>query len=114
MNDISVSHVSVEYHDVGTDYITPDGYYYSMEDGVVYKYDLLSGTPTAIPTDRSQVPPMTPTSPYYDSTNHCYVESGTRLSDSVTITIVTDAETGKVMVYEGAYESFYSSYVKLP
>ncbi len=114
MNDISVSHVSVEYHDVGTDYITPDGYYYSMEDGVVYKYDLLSGTPTAIPTDRSQVPPMTPTSPSYDSTNHCYVESGTRLSDSVTITIVTDAETGKVMVYEGAYESFYSSYVKLP
>ena len=114
MNDISVSHVSVEYHDVETDYITPDGYYYSMEDGVVYKYDLLSGTPTAIPTDRSQVPPMTPTSPSYDSTNHCYVESGTRLSDSVTITIVTDAETGKVMVYEGAYESFYSSYVKLP
>ena len=113
MNDISVSHVSVEYHDVETDYITPDGYYYSMEDGVVYKYDLLSGTPTAIPTDRSQVPPMTPTSPSYDSTNHCYVESGTRLSDSVTITIVTDAETGKVMVYEGSYENS-DIYVRLP
>ena len=113
MNDISVSHVSVEYHDVETDYITPDGYYYSMEDGVVYKYDLLSGTPTAIPTDRSQVPPMTPTSPYYDSTNHCYVESGTRLSDSVTITIVTDAETGKVIIYEGEYENA-SLLVKLP
>ncbi len=113
MNDISVSHVSVEYHDVDTDYITPDGYYYSMEDGVVYKYDLLSGTPTTIPTDRSQVPPMTPTSPFYDSTNHCYVESGTRLSDSVTITIVTDAETGKVIIYEGEYENA-SLLVKLP
>ena len=113
MNDISVSHVSVEYHDVGTDYITPDGYYYSMEDGVVYKYDLLSGTPTVIPTDRSQVPPMTPTSPSYDSTNHCYVESGTRLSDSVTITIVTDAETGKVIIYEGEYENA-GLLVKLP
>lgn len=113
MNDISVSHVSVEYHDVDTDYITPDGYYYSMEDGVVYKYDLLSGTPTTIPTDRSQVPPMTPTSPFYDFTNHCYVESGTRLSDSATITIVTDAETGKVVVYEGEYENS-TIYVKLP
>ena len=113
MNDISVSHVSVEYHHVEADYITPDGYYYSMEDGVVYKYDLLSGTPTVIPTDRSQIPPMTPTSPDYDSTNHCYVESGTRLSDSVTITIVTDAETGKVIIYEGEYENA-SLWVKLP
>lgn len=113
MNNISVSHVSVEYHDVDTDYITPDGYYYTMEDGVVYKYDLLSGTPAAIPTDRSQVPPMTPTSPRYDQTNHCYFESGTRLSDSATITVVTDAETGKVVIYEGEYDN-NSLLVKLP
>lgn len=111
MDDFSMSHVRVEYNEPSN--ITPDGYYYEMNDGVVYKYDLLSGTPTVIPTDRSQVPPMTPTSPQYDETNHCYYESGTRLSDSATITIVTDAETGKVIVYEGAYENS-SIYVKLP
>lgn len=93
--------------------ITPDGYYYIMENNVLYKYDLLSGESTTITTDRSQVPPMTPTSPSYDGTNHCYYESGTRLSDSVTITIVTDAETGKVMVYEGSYENS-DIYVRLP
>lgn len=113
MDKVEVSYVNVELQD-GADYVTPDGYYYSMENNVLYKNDLLSGEPTVIPTDRSQVPPMTPTAPYYDSTNHCFYESGTRLSDSATITVVTDAETGKVMVYEGAYESLFSSYVKLP
>lgn len=113
MDKVEVSYVNVELQ-VGADYVTPDGYYYSMENNVLYKNDLLSGEPTVIPTDRSQVPPMTPTYPEYDSTNHCFYESGTRLSDSATITVVTDAETGKVMVYEGAYESLFSSYVKLP
>ena len=112
MDKVEVSYVSVEQHGYA-EHITPDGYYYSMENNVLYKYDLLSGEPTVIPTDRSKVPPMTPTSPYYDETNHCFVESGTRLSDSATITIVTDAETGKVIVYEGAYENS-SIYVKLP
>lgn len=113
MDKVEVSYVNVELQD-GADHVTPDGYYYSMENNVLYKNDLLSGEPTVIPTDRSQVPPMTPTYPEYDSTNHCFYESGTRLSDSATITVVTDAETGKVMVYEGAYESLFSSYVKLP
>lgn len=113
MDKVEVSYVNVELQD-GADYVTPDGYYYSMENNVLYKNDLLSGEPTVIPTDRSNVPAMTPTAPYYDSTNHCFYESGTRLSDSATITVVTDAETGKVMVYEGPYESLFSSYVKLP
>lgn len=113
MDKVEVSYVNVELQD-GADYVTADGYYYSMENNVLYKNDLLSGEPTVIPTDRSNVPEMTPTAPYYDSTNHCFYESGTRLSDSATITVVTDAETGKVMVYEGAYESLFSSYVKLP
>lgn len=113
MDKVEVSYVNVELQD-GADYVTPDGYYYSMENNVLYKNDLLSGEPTVIPTDRSNVPAMTPTAPNYDSTNHCFYESGTRLSDSATITVVTDAETGKVMVYEGPYESLFSSYVKLP
>lgn len=113
MDKVEVSYVNVELQD-GADYVTADGYYYSMENNVLYKNDLLSGEPTVIPTDRSNVPAMTPTAPYYDSTNHCFYESGTRLSDSATITVVTDAETGKVIVYEGAYESLFSSYVKLP
>lgn len=114
MDRVEVSYVSVEQHGYA-EHITPDGYYYSMENNVLYKYDLLSGEPTVIPTDRSQVPPMTPTTPHYDATNHCYYESGTRLSDSATITVVTDAETGKVVVYEGSYESSdRNMYVKLP
>ena len=56
---------------------------------------------------------MTPTSPVYDKTNHCFFETGVRLSDSVFITVVTDAETGKVIVYEGEYENS-TIYVKLP
>ena len=112
MDKVKVEYVSVEQHG-DAEYITPDGYYYSMENNVLYKYDLLSGEPTVIPTDRSKVPPMTPTSPYYDETNHCFVESGTRLSDSALITVVTDAETGKVIVYEGRYENS-TIYVKLP
>lgn len=111
MDKVEVSHVRVNYHD--SSYITPEGYYYDMQDGVLYKYDLLSGEPTMIQTDRSQVPPMTPTTPYYDETNHCYYETGVRLSDSVYITVVTDPETGKVVVYEGKYENS-SIYVKLP
>lgn len=111
MDKVEVSHVRVNYHD--SSYITPEGYYYDMQDGVLYKYDLLSGEPTVIQTDRSQVPPMTPTTPYYDETNHCYYETGVRLSDSVYITVVTDPETGKVVVYEGEYENS-SIYVKLP
>lgn len=114
VDKVDVSYVSVEQHGYA-EHITPDGYYYSMENNVLYKYDLLSGEPTVIPTDRSQVPPMTPTTPHYDATNHCYYESGTRLSDSATITVVTDAETGKVVVYEGSYESSdRNMYVKLP
>lgn len=112
MDKVEVSYVSVEQHGYA-EHITPDGYYYSMENNVLYKYDLLSGEPTVIPTDRSKVPPMTPTSPYYDETYHCFVESGTRLSDSALITVVTDAETGKVIVYEGRYENS-TIYVKLP
>ena len=112
MDKLEVSYVSVDEHGYA-EHITPDGYYYSMENNVLYKYDLLSGEPTVIPTDRSNVPAMTPTYPEYDSTNHCFYESGTRLSDSALITVVTDAETGKVMVYEGRYENS-SIYVKLP
>ena len=112
MDKVEVSYVSVEQHGYA-EYITPDGYYYSMEDNVLYKYDLLSGEPAVIPTDRSKVPAMTPTSPVYDETNHCFVETGVRLSDSVYITVVTDAETGKVIVYEGEYENS-TIYVKLP
>lgn len=112
MDEVKVEYVSVEQHG-DAEYITPDGYYYSMENNVLYKYDLLSGEPTVIPTDRSQVPPMTPTTPYYDETNHCYYETGVRLSDSVYITVVTDPETGKVVVYEGEYVNS-SIYVKLP
>jgi hypothetical protein len=112
MDKLEVSYVSVDEHG-DAEYITPDGYYYSMENNIVYKYDLLSGEPTVIPTDRSKVPAMTPTTPFYDETNHCFVESGTRLSDSALITVVTDAETGKVMVYEGRYENS-RIYVKLP
>ena len=84
-----------------------------MENYVLYKYDLLSGEPTVILTDRSNVPAMTPTYHEYDPTNHCFHESGTRLSDSALITVVTDAETGKVMVYEGRYENS-RIYIKLP
>lgn len=112
MDKVEVSYVSVEQHGYA-EYITPDGYYYSMEDNVLYKYDLLSGEPAVIPTDRSKVPAMTPTSPVYDETNHCFFETGVRLSDSVFITVVTDAETGKVIVYEGEYENS-TIYVKLP
>ena len=111
MDKVEVSYVSVDYHD--SSYITPEGYYYDMQDGVLYKYDLLSGEPTVIQTDRSQVPPMTPTTPSYDGTNHCFFETGVRLSDSVFITVVTDAETGKVIVYEGEYENS-TIYVRLP
>ena len=112
MDKVEVSYVSVEEQGYAA-HTTPDGYYYSMENNVLYKYDLLSGEPTVIPTDRSKLPPMTPTSPLYDETNHCFVESGTRLSDSALITVVTDAETGKVIVYEGGYENS-TIYVKLP
>lgn len=112
MDKVEVSYVSVEQQGYA-EHITPDGYYYKMENNVLSKYDLLSGEPTVIPTDRSNVPPMTPTSPEYDETNHCFVESGNRLSDSELITIVTDAETGKVIVYEGKYENS-TIYVKLP
>lgn len=112
MDKVEVSYVSVEQHGYAQ-HITPDGYYYSMEDNVLYKYDLLSGEPAVIPTDRSKVPAMTPTSPVYDETNHCFFETGVRLSDSVFITVVTDAETGKVIVYEGEYENS-TIYVKLP
>ena len=112
MDKVEVSYVSVEQHGYA-EHITPDGYYYSMENNVLYKYDLLSGEPAVIPTDRSKVPAMTPTSPGYDETNHCFVETGVRLSDSVFITVVTDAETGKVIVYEGEYENS-TIYVKLP
>lgn len=112
MDKVAVSYVSVEQHGY-EEHITPDGYYYSMENNVLYKYDLLSGEPAVIPTDRSKVPAMTPTSPVYDKTNHCFVETGVRLSDSVFITVVTDAETGKVIVYEGEYENS-TIYVKLP
>lgn len=112
MDKVEVSYVSVEQHGY-EEHITPDGYYYSMEDNVLYKYDLLSGEPAVIPTDRSKVPAMTPTSPVYDKTNHCFFETGVRLSDSVFITVVTDAETGKVIVYEGEYENS-TIYVKLP
>ena len=112
MDKVEVSYVSVEQHGYA-EHITPDGYYYSMEDNVLYKYDLLSGEPAVIPTDRSKVPAMTPTSPVYDKTNHCFYETGVRLSDSVFITVVTDAETGKVIVYEGEYENS-TIYVRLP
>lgn len=112
MDKVEVSYVSVEQHGYA-EHITPDGYYYSMEDNVLYKYDLLSGEPAVIPTDRSKVPAMTPTSPVYDKTNHCFFETGVRLSDSVFITVVTDAETGKVIVYEGEYENS-TIYVRLP
>lgn len=112
MDKVEVSYVSVEQHGYA-EHITPDGYYYGMENNIIYQYDLLSGEPTVIPTDRSNVPPMTPTSPRYDSNNHCFHESGTRLSDSETITVVTDAETGKVSVYEGRYMS-ENIWVRLP
>ena len=104
MDSKTVSYSSVDNYSYAS-HITPEGYYTDMQDGVLYKYDILSEEPEVIVTDRSIVPPMTPTYPEYDSTNHCYYESGTRLSDSVTITVVTDAETGKVSVYEGAYDS---------
>lgn len=104
MENLKVSYSSVENYSY-TSSITPDGYYTDLQNGVLYKYDILSDEPTLIETDRSMVPPMTPTEPRYDSTNHRYYESGTRLSDSATITVVTDAETGKVTVYEGGYDS---------
>lgn len=104
MDSKTVSYSSVDNYSYAS-HITPEGYYTDMQDGVLYKYDILSEEPEVIVTDRSIVPPMTPTYPEYDSTNHCYYECGTRLSDSVTITVVTDAETGKVSVYEGAYDS---------
>lgn len=104
MDNLEVSYNSVDNYNYASN-ITPEGYYTDMQDGVLYKYDILSEEPEVIVTDRSIVPPMTPTYPEYDSTNHCYYECGTRLSDSVTITVVTDAESGKVSVYEGTYES---------
>ena len=102
MDALEVSHMTVEQESYYS-YVSPDGYYYTMEDGVLRRHDILSSEPEEIPTDRSNVPAMTPTDPEYDSVNNCFYECGTRLSDSATITVVTDAATGKVTVHEGVY-----------
>lgn len=89
------------------------GICYELSDGVLTKYDLVNQTIETIVTDRSNVPQMTPTSPTYDSANNCFFETGTRYSDTKTITVVTDCSTGKVTVYEGAYESNFIYYLRL-
>lgn len=86
---------------------------YTLVDGALTEYDIVNLTTKTIVTDRSQVPQMTATTPYYDSTNNCFYETGTRYSDTKTITVVTNCDTGKVTVYEGAYESIFKSYLKL-
>lgn len=86
---------------------------YALANGVLTEYDLVNETIRTIDTDRSQVPQMTATSPRYDAANNCFYETGTRYSDTKTITVVTNCSTGKVTVYEGAYETLFKSYLKL-
>lgn len=86
---------------------------YTLADGVLTEYDLINETIRTIDTDRSQVPQMTATTPRYDSSNNCFYETATRYSDTKTITVVTNCDTGKVTVYEGAYDSIFKSYLKL-
>lgn len=94
-------------------YYDPFGIGYTLVDGVLTRYDLVNLQSQVINTDRSNVPVMTDTTPIYDSVNNCFFESGTRYSDTKTITVVTDCSTGKVTVYEGAYDAVFKSYLKL-
>ena len=114
--DLSAEEIKfVSYSDYPSEFeATDDGYGYSLVDGVLSSFDLATGQVTSITCDRSNVPGMTPADPVYDSVNNCFHESGTRLSDSKTVTVVTDCITGKVTVYEGGYdEVFGDSYLKL-
>ena len=95
----------VTYNDLGVGY--------TLVDGVLTEYNLVNFTIRTIDTDRSQVPQMTATTPTYDSSNNCFYETATRYSDTKTITVVTNCDTGKVTVYEGAYDSIFKSYLKL-
>lgn len=109
-NTITRSKVD-DYH--SPSYVTPDGYSYDLQNGTLYKYDLLSGKSTAIVTNRDKVPAMTATEPRYDEIHNCFYESGVRHSDSESITVITDAETGEVVVVEGVYNE-HAIYVRLP
>lgn len=113
--ELKANSLTEAFPDIDYYYLDHDvfGIAYTLSDGVLTKYDLVNLTVETINTDRSNVPQMTSTTPYYDSANNCFHETGTRYSDTKTITVVTDCTTGQVTVYEGAYESIFKSYFRL-
>ena len=78
-------------------------YFYSLDGAVLSKYDIVTGTFTEIVCDRSNVPQLVPpTYVYYDYYNeNCFYENGLSLSDSATVTVLTDSATGDVTVVKG-------------